>query len=163
MLTLELLSYYSIRHQLQRKVAIDILTLNMILNEKSKYLLSEFSRRKFFHINKTDKLGLEFVFLMRKQTGYIRLYIKKKRSMLISMFFMDKDLYIAEEIYFKSCNDVIVKLYIGEYDEEIIDYIYKNRMSNKLKDIKSLTKKCMNSPDYSFSVNIDIPGYVCII
>lgn len=163
---LQVLSFNTIKHEIHRLYAIDVLTLGTKMNVFSKLLLTENTIRKNVFLQKTDKVGVEIKLLLCKPSGYIQIHIKKKRKGDINVYFIENDFNrITERYYYKSdCEDIWVKQLLFEFDSIVISYI-RNGFSNKLKNIQEFVRQYFihGNVKIEMSVYIDIPGFLCII
>ena len=161
--TLQTLCFSQIKNVEQRKYAIDILTMTVKLNDNCKNIMYDKTIKRYFWLEKTNRLGLEFSLLLIKKSGYIKIYIqKKKRAHIVVQFANQEKMHIQSIFYDSDCNEDWVKILLYEFDNNIIKYI-KNGFSNKLKDLRVFIQKNMNNKKYDFHAHIDIPGHICML
>lgn len=161
--TLQTLCFSQIKNVEQRKYAIDILTMTIRLNVNCKNILCDKTIKKLFWLEKTNRLGLEFSLLLVKKSGYIKIYIQKKKTAHIVIQFANYEKTHIQSIFYNNdCNENWVKILLDEFDNNIVEYI-KNGFSNKLKDLRTFIQKNMNNKKYDFHAHIDIPGYICML
>ena len=161
---LQVLAFNSIKNTVHKPYATDIITSTTNMNQFCIQLLSEKTKHKFLFINKSDKIGLLISLVLQKPSGFIKIYIRKKRSADISVVFTDlKHQTIIQSFSYKhDCNELWLKALIFEYNYYIVSYI-RNKCSNKLNDIISLISKVTHDKQLYLSVHVDIPNHIIII
>jgi hypothetical protein len=163
---LQVKAFNTMKHEIHRLEAVDVLTLSINLCIFSRRLLTENTIRRSMFLQKTDKLGIEMKFLLYKPSGYIQVCVRKKRNADINVYFMESNFKkITDHYYYHiDCNENWVKLLLFEFDRYVIGYI-RNGFSNKLKHISGFIQQyliCGNKKT-PLSVYIDIPGYLYMI
>jgi len=161
---LQILAFNSIKNTIHKPYATNIITSTTQMNLFCAQLLSEKTKHKFLFINKSDKIGLLLSLVLQKPSGFIKIYIRKKRSADISVIFTDlkHQTTIQSFSYKYDCSETWLKALLFEYNYYIISYI-RNNCSNKLNDIISLISKVTNDKQLYLSVNVDIPNHIIII
>lgn len=163
-LNLQILTLMSLKHNLERDIAYDVITLSFPDNI-FKRLFYEKNRSKEVIISKNDYIGLEMIFVLNKQSGKIKLALQKKRHASIKISFVHYH-YAKSEVYSVDCrtNLLWVKSILFEFDKIYIRYI-KQGFSGKLKRIKELIVNILHNIEdkTKLYVYIDIPGNIFII
>ena len=161
---LQVSAFNSIRNTIHKSHATNIITSTTYMKPFCIQLIYEKTKQKFLFINKSDKIGLLISLVLQKASGFIKIYIRKKRSADISVVFsaLKHQTIIQSFTYKHDCNEIWLKALIFEFNDYIISYI-RNKCSNKLKDIISLISKVTYNKQLYLSVNVDIPNHMIII
>ena len=158
---LQLLAFKSIKHNIHRKYALEIITMTLP-NFCLRRLLFEHTRSKEFVISKNDRIGLVFTFFVRKHSGNIKVSLIRKRRSRVTVSFNDDCLGRNSVMTFKNhCNELWIKILIYEFDDCILQYI-RSGFSGKIKNLKLLITELIKR-DINLSVYIDIPNYIMIL
>lgn len=158
---LQLLAFKSIKHDLKREYALEIITMTLP-NFTLKRLLFEHTKSKELVISKNDRIGLVFTFFIRKHSGNIKVSLIRKRTSMVTVSFNDDCLGRNYIMTFKShCNELWIKILIYEFDDYIIQYI-RSGFSGKIKNLKLLITELIKR-NINLSVYIDVPSHIIII
>lgn len=164
--SLEALAYLSIKVPYERSFAAEILMMHeSTQTDTVRNVFAERTEHRALDIVKNDRQGLEFRLLIKKKTGFVCLCIQKKRAASVTVVFMDTNRDTIHPIFrYKSdCNSSWVKCILYEFEPFICEYV-RNGFSNRIRDLKRLIRACYSDLCTSMiSVNIDIPGYICLI
>ena len=163
-MNLQVLCFNRIKHNLHRSYAVDVITMSTNMDVFCKNLLFEKTKNKFVFLNKTDRIGLQITFVLQKQSGFIKLYLRKKRSAEINVVFSDSVYHnVKQKFHFKhDCEELWVKSILFEYEDYILSYL-RNNCSNKLNNLLCLISLLSKDVTTHLSVHIDIPGHIVII
>jgi hypothetical protein len=161
---LEVKAFNAIKNNIHKTIAVEMITMNTKMRKFSKLLISEYTKSKNVYLHKSDKVGIEMIFLISKPSGFIQIHIRKKRKATIKVYFIEGDYCCISETYYYNgdCEYNWVKSLLFEFDDTIITYI-RNGLSNKIVDVMAFIKVCLVLKTFFFSVYVDIPGYICII
>lgn len=161
---LQIKSFNSIKNDIHKTFAVELVSMSSNMNEFCKQLMIERTKYKHVSIHKNNKMGIEIILILEKPSGYIEIYLRKKRSAEIKVIFVNYlDFTITQQFKFHNdCNIVWVKTLLFQFDDIIVNYII-NGFSNKTKNIFKLIILLLNNNIYIVNVHIDIPGYILII
>jgi len=158
---LQLLAFKSIKHNIERRCALEIITM-ILPHFTLQRLLFEKSISKELVITKNDKIGLAFTFFITKHSGTIKISLVRKRTSIITVSFNDDCLGRNNIMRFgNDCNELWIKILIYEFDDCIIQYI-RSGFSGKIKNLKLLIVELIKK-QLKLSVYIDIPSHIIII